>query len=150
MKSSEIKSLFEKFEKAAFEYEGIECWSARELYHILGYTQWRNFENVLEKAKESCKNAGNEILDHFAGVSKVIEAGKGAVNKINDVLLSRYACYLVAQNGDVRKQQISFAQTYFAVQTRRAEIVEQRLKSEEKKALKNNNKKPCKQTKTKK
>lgn len=127
MKQDLIKELFEKFEAACYEINGIECWSARELQLLLGYTKWDNFEKVISKAREACKNAGENPLDHFPDVRKVIEAGKGAQQVIEDVALTRYACYLVAQNGDSRKQEIAFAQTYFAVQTRRAEIVEQRL-----------------------
>lgn len=127
MKSEEIRSLFAQFEAAASELEGVECWSARELQVLLGYTKWENFEKVIQKAKDACRNAGEETDYHFPDVRKMITKGKGAKDEVDDVLLTRYACYLVAQNGDSRKEEIAFAQNYFAVQTRKAELVEQRI-----------------------
>lgn len=127
MKKEQILALFEQFESICYLYDGIECWSARELQKLLGYSKWENFEKVIDKAKEACKNAGEEVAYHFPDVRKVIEAGKGAKLEIDDILLTRYACYLIAQNGDSRKEEIAFAQNYFAVQTRRAELVEKRL-----------------------
>lgn len=127
MKSQEIIELFQQFEAVASELEGVECWSARELQKLLGYSKWENFEKVIKKAKDACANAGEDINNHFPGVGKVIEAGKGAQHIIDDIALTRYACYLIAQNGDSRKEEIAFAQNYFAVQTRRAEVIEQRL-----------------------
>ena len=127
MKSEEIRSLFVRFEAAASELEGVECWSARELQHLLGYSKWENFEKAIVKAKDACRNAGEETDYHFPDVRKTIPMPKGAEKEIVDILLTRYACYLIAQNGDSRKEEIAFAQNYFAVQTRKTEIVEQRI-----------------------
>lgn len=127
IKSEEIQNLLARFESIACEYKGVECWSARELYPILGYAKWQTFENVLGKAQEACRNAGVETNDHFTDVSKMVALGSGSERPVEDVMLTRYACYLVAQNGDPRKSEVAFAQNYFAVQTRVAEVIEQRL-----------------------
>lgn len=127
MKSDEIRNLFTQFEAAASELEGVECWSARELQNLLGYSKWENFEKVIVKAKDACCNAGELIENHFPDIRKMVEIGSKTERPIDDMALTRYACYLVAQNGDSRKEEIAFAQNYFAVQTRKAEMVEQRI-----------------------
>jgi DNA-damage-inducible protein D len=127
MKKEQINELFIRFEEACYIYNGIECWSARELQNILGYAKWDNFNKVIEKAKLACENSGIEVANHFPDIRKMVEIGSGTQRSIEDVALTRYACYLVAQNGDSSKSEVAFAQTYFAVQTRRQEIIEQRL-----------------------
>jgi len=127
MKKEQILELFRQFENICYVYADIECWSARELQKLLGYSKWENFEKVIDKAKEACTNAGEDVTDHFPDVRKTIPMPKGAAKEIDDILLTRYACYLIGQNGDSRKEEVSFAQNYFAVQTRRAELVEKRL-----------------------
>ncbi|MFI5164803.1 MAG: DNA damage-inducible protein D [Bacteroidia bacterium] len=127
MKKELIAELLEKFEHACYLYQGIECWSARELQQIFNYADWRNFLKVIDKAKNACTNAGVTVSDHFVETNKMIELAKGAQRELEDYALTRYACYLIAQNGDSSKNEIAFAQTYFAVQTRKQEIIEQRL-----------------------
>ena len=127
MEKSSIVKLNTLFEAYVYEKDGIEYWLARELQELLEYSQWRNFVNVIDKAKISCKNSENEISDHFADVSKTIAMPKGATKEIEDIMLTRYACYLIAQNGDPKKEKIAFAQSYFAIQTRKQELLEERI-----------------------
>lgn len=106
----------------------IEYWCARELQPLLGYSRWENFELAIKRAMESCKSSKIEALDHFRDVTKMVQLGSGSTRKVKDYILTRYACYLIAQNGDPRKEEISFAQSYFAVQTRKQEIISDRIK----------------------
>ena len=114
MEKDIISRLNKSFEEYAYEQDGIEYWLARELQVLLDYTQWRNFEKVIDKAKQSCKTTSEVVFDHFADVSKTIEMPNGAAKKVEDIMLTRYACYLIAQS-------------YFAIQTRKQELLEERI-----------------------
>jgi len=124
MKTSIIHSLTENFESCAHKTtDGVEFWMARDLQHLLSYTKWDNFQGVISKAKTACELSEQEIDDHFPDIGKMVSIGSGAEKEIPDIMLTRYACYLVAQNGDPRKEKIAFAQRYFAIQTRKAELI---------------------------
>jgi len=129
MKKEIIVRLHGSFEKSVHKDTdtGTEFWFARDLQNLLGYSKWENFSKVIEKAKTACKNAGYEVADHFLDIRKMVSLGSGAEREIEDIALTRYASYLLAQNGDPSKDQIAFAQTYFAVQTRKQEIIEKRI-----------------------
>lgn len=128
MKHEVVKKLHKDFNDYAQKTEdGLEFWFARDLQGLLGYDQWKNFQKVIEKAKIACKNTGLIVEDQFADVGKMIVVGKGAKREIDDIALTRHACYLIAQNGNPRKEEIAFAMAYFAIQTRKQELVEKRI-----------------------
>ena len=123
---NELNQLSNTLENSTVEY-----WYARDLQKILGYNSWDKFQNVIQKAKTACQNSDVEVSDHFRQVGKMVQIGSEAMREIEDIILTRYACYLIAQNGDSKKEQIAFAQTYFAIQTRKQELIEQRLELED-------------------
>jgi DNA-damage-inducible protein D len=128
MKTEIIRALTTDFENSSYRTdEEIEFWLARDLQHLLGYSKWDNFKNVILKAKTTCEVSGHNIPEHFPDVGKTIKMPQGAKKEIDDLMLTRYACYLIAQNGDSKKEAIAFAQTYFAIQTRKAELIEQHI-----------------------
>lgn len=128
MDTCQIQTLTDTFEGHAQQTEtGVEYWLARDLQQLLGYSKWENFQTVIAKARTACEVSGQTVENHFPDVRKMVRIGSGTERWIDDIMLTRYACYLIAQNGDPRKQEIAFAQTYFAIQTRRAELIELRL-----------------------
>ncbi len=123
--------LFSKLEELRREIEGVEFWSARDLQELFDYKEWRNFEKAIQKAMISCENASETLHYHFVESNKMVEIGSKTSRTVKDYALTRYACYLIAQNGDPNKEEIAFAQSYFALKTRKQELVEKRLEEVE-------------------
>ncbi|MBU1809370.1 MAG: DNA damage-inducible protein D [Candidatus Omnitrophica bacterium] len=122
-----IVKMNKTFEESVFIQDGVEYWMARDLQALLDYAEWRNFLQVIDKAKIACVKSGQNITDHFVDVNKMVRLGSESERKIDDIMVTRYACYLIAQNGDPRKEQIAFAQSYFAIQTHKQELLEKRI-----------------------
>ena len=129
MNKSRIKVIMEQYDAIVHKEEAynIEFWYARELMLLLGYERWENFEKAINRAMNSCETSGINILDHFREVTKMVSLGSGSKRSVKDYMLTRYACYLIAQNGDPKKEEIAFAQSYFAIQTRKQELIEERI-----------------------
>ncbi len=126
MESNQLQTLYKTFDDNRRQ-NGVEYWYARDLYPLLGYTKWENFQTAIDRAKEACEKSKGSVVDHFPGVRKMVSIGSGAEKEIDDIKLTRYACYLITLNGDPRKTEIAFAQAYFATQTRKMELIEQRM-----------------------
>jgi DNA-damage-inducible protein D len=132
MKTELVRALTTTFEGHAQQTDtGVEYWLARDLQHLLGYAEWRNFSAIISKARTACELSNQVVADHFVEVNKMVDLGSGSRREVDDLMLTRYACYLIAQNGDPKKEEIAFAQTYFALQTRRAELIGQRILEDE-------------------